>query len=291
MAMDKIQDIGRYPRALHQWIFRNLDFVADPNERNSFSNMIMGHFFDIDTTGLAINEPREFSTLELDKIKDVIGRLNNQEPIQYILGEADFYGRKFYVGPNVLIPRPETEWLVDQIVKGDYPGQSAVLDIGTGSGCIAISLKLELARASVTGIDIEEKTLQCAMKNAIRHQVEVDWRKMDILTGELSPLSYDIVVGNPPYVRECEKSLMLKNVVDHEPHSALFVSDRDPLVFYKAIARKGYGALRGGGNIYLEINEAFGREVTGLLENEGFEKVQVVKDLQQKDRIVKGVKG
>lgn len=290
MAIDKIQDIGRYPRALHQWIFRNLDFLPDPNERNSLSYLIMGHFFDIDSTALALNEPHGFSLQELDKIKDVIGRLSNHEPIQYILGEADFYGRKFYVGPGVLIPRPETEWLVDGIVRGGHPEQSEVLDIGTGSGCIAISLKLELPHAVVTGIDIEEKTLQWAIKNAVRHQAEVDWRKMDILTDKLPSFAYDIVVGNPPYVLESEKPLMLKNVLDYEPHSALFVSDQDPLVFYKAIARKGYSALREGGNIYLEINEAFGRQVADLLENEGFKKVQVVKDLQQKDRIVKGVK-
>ena len=290
MEMDKTQDISRYPRALRQWIFDNLNFMDDENERHSISYLIMDHFFGIDRTGLAMNKSQHFSAGKLDKMKVVIGRLNNHEPIQYILGEADFYGRKFYVDPNVLIPRAETEVLVDLIVKESHMGQPNILDIGTGSGCIAINLKLELSGASVTGVDIEEKALQCAMKNGARYGADIDWGQVDILADKLSPLSYDIVVSNPPYVRESERALMLKNVIDYEPHSALFVSDRDPLMFYRAIAGKAYDALRDGGKIYLEINEAFGEEVVNLLKKEGFEKVRVIGDLQQKDRIVKAIK-
>lgn len=264
--------------------------MGDENERHSISYLIMDHLFGIDRTALAMNESQQFSAGKLDEMKAIVDRLNSHEPIQYILGEADFYGRKFYVDPNVLIPRAETELLVDLTVKDNHVGQPDVLDIGTGSGCIAISLKLELSGASVTGVDIEEKALQCAMKNAARYGADIDWDQVDILAGKLTPLCYDIVVSNPPYVRESERALMLKNVIDYEPHSALFVSDRDPLMFYRAIAGKAYDALRDGGKIYLEINEAFGEEVVNLLKTAGFEEVHVIRDLQQKDRIVKAIK-
>ena len=279
-----------YPRTLCQWIFENLNFMPGVEERNSHSYMIIDHFFDIDRTSLAINQPREFSAEDFDNISAVISRLKNHEPIQYILGEADFYGRKFYVDASVLIPRPETELIVDLIVKENPVEKLNILDICTGSGCIALSLKLELVKVAVTGIDVCEKTLQCAMKNAVRHQVHIDWLKSDILAEELPPFFYDVIVSNPPYVRECEKALMLKNVLDYEPHLALFVSDRDPLIFYQAIAKKGFNALKPGGKIYLEINEAFGDEVVRVLESEGFKQVLVVKDFQEKDRIVKGIK-
>ncbi|MCG8322460.1 MAG: peptide chain release factor N(5)-glutamine methyltransferase [Cytophagales bacterium] len=288
--MDKTQHIHRYPRALRQWIIQSLSFVADVNERNSFSYMIMDHYFDIDSMGLAMNESREISPAELDNIKGVIRRLKDNEPIQYIFEEADFYGRKFHVNSNVLIPRQETELLVDRIIKENQGGKPYILDIGTGSGCIAVSLKIALKDASVTGMDVSEDALHCAKSNAARYHAGIHWDKSDILLDDLPAFSCDIIVSNPPYVRECEKALMMKNVLDYEPHSALFVSDRDPLVFYFAIAKKGFQALRTGGRIYLEINEAFGREVMNVLESEGFVQIQVLKDLQSKDRIVKGVK-
>ena len=288
--MDNAQNTDKRPARLRQWITGELNFMADVNERNSLANMVLAHFFDVDSTRLAMNEPLEFGTGDLDSIRKVIRRLRNNEPIQYILGEADFYGRKFYVDSHVLIPRQETELLVDAIVKENAGGDPVILDIGTGSGCIAVSLKMELKKAPITGLDVSEKALDCAMKNAARHGAGVNWQMANILVDELSPAVFDIVVSNPPYVCDGEKSLMQRNVLDYEPHLALFVPDRDPLIYYRAIAQKGFSALREGGKIYLEINEAFGDEMVKLLENQGFEEVEVWQDLQQKDRIVKGIK-
>ena len=289
--MDNAQHTDKRPARLRQWIIGELGFVADVNERNSLANMVLDHFFDVDSTRLAINEPLEFEADVLDRIGKVIGRLQNNEPIQYILGEADFYGRKFYVDSHVLIPRQETELLVDAIIKENSGGEPVIVDIGTGSGCIAVSLKMALKKALVTGLDVSQKALDCAKKNAARHGAGVNWQVADILLEELSPAVFDIVVSNPPYVREGEKPRMQKNVLDYEPHLALFVPDSDPLIYYRAIAQKGFSALRTGGKIYLEINEAFGDEVVKLLENQGFGQVVVWQDLQQKDRIVKGIKG
>ena len=289
--MNNAQHTDKRPARLRQWIIGELGFVADVNERNSLANMVLDHFFDVDSTRLAINEPLEFKAGVLDRIGKVIGRLQNNEPIQYILGEADFYGRKFYVDSHVLIPRQETELLVDAIIKENSGGEPVIVDIGTGSGCIAVSLKMALKKALVTGLDVSQKALDCAKKNAARHAAGVNWQVADILLDELSPAVFDIVVSNPPYVREGEKRRMQKNVLDYEPHLALFVPDSDPLIYYRAIAQKGFSALRAGGKIYLEINEAFGDEVVKLLENQGFGQVVVWQDLQQKDRIVKGMKG
>lgn len=289
--MDNAQHTDKRPARLRQWIIGELGFVADVNERNSLANMVLDHFFDVDSTRLAINEPLEFEADVLDRIGKVIGRLQNNEPIQYILGEADFYGRKFYVDSHVLIPRQETELLVDAIIKENSGGEPVIVDIGTGSGCIAVSLKMALKKALVTGLDVSQKALDCAKKNAARHGAGVNWQVADILLEELSPAVFDIVVSNPPYVREGEKPRMQKNVLDYEPHLALFVPDSDPLIYYRAIAQKAFSALRTGGKIYLEINEAFGDEVVKLLENQGFGQVVVWQDLQQKDRIVKGIKG
>ena len=279
------------PIALRQWIAGKLNFVTPENERNSLSLMIMEHLLGIDNLRLALNELQKFEQSDLGKIEEVVARLKNNEPIQYIFGEADFYGRKFYVDENVLIPRQETELLVDYIVKEQGVGDPHILDIGTGSGCIAVSLYKELGNSSVAGLDVSTKALDCAKKNAKKYGAEIDWYAADILAEDLPGVSYDVIVSNPPYVRDSEKALMLGNVLDYEPHLALFVSDQDPLIFYRTIATKAFQVLRNTGNIYMEINEAFGNEVMDLLKREGFEQIRVIKDLQQKDRIVSAAKG
>ncbi len=216
-----------------------------------------------------------------------LSRINNQEPIQYIIGEELFYGRKFKVNPSVLIPRPETELLVDKIKSFAHQYKSKtlrILDIGTGSGCIAISLALEIPRSIVTAVDISEDALNYAQKNAALLQANVNFLKLDILNEEIKS-QFDLIVSNPPYISKEEKNAMRKNVLDYEPHLALFAPGSDPLVFYKEIALKGKKALAGGGSLWLELNEHFGEEVKTILEKIGYKNIQLFKDLDNKNRI------
>lgn len=224
-------------------------------------------------------------------IIDIVSQLKLQKPIQYILGEADFFGLIFTVTPEVLIPRQETEELVDWIIKSTGHNPKSILDIGTGSGCIAISLAANLEKSQVTAIDISPSALDLAKKNAIRNSVHVDFHAKDILDldNSIPNTPFDIIVSNPPYVRESEKKLMKANVLDHEPSTALFVHDNNPLIFYSTIAKRAHELLKSGGAIYCEINEAFGKELFQLFNNSGFEEVEVRKDLNGKDRMLKAI--
>jgi len=219
-----------------------------------------------------------------------LNRINNHEPIQYILGEEIFYGRKFKVNPSVLIPRPETELLIDTIKSFTLQSQNKslrILDIGTGSGCIAISLALEIGDSVVTAIDVSEEALVCARQNAASLKANVNFFKLDILNEEIKS-QYDLIVSNPPYISVQEKSRMNKNVLDYEPHLALFAPGTDPLVFYQTIALKSKKALAGGGSLWFELNEHFGEDVKVILEEQDYRKVQILKDLDNKDRIAVG---
>ncbi|MCH6233903.1 peptide chain release factor N(5)-glutamine methyltransferase [Cognataquiflexum rubidum] len=212
-------------------------------------------------------------------------------PIQYILGKAPFYGREFEVSPSVLIPRSETEELVHLILKENPKEGLRILDIGTGSGCIPISLDLEMNTPTVFGIDISEEALEIAKRNAGLLQSKVAFSRMDILKEDLPFEDLDIIVSNPPYVRYSEKELMHTNVLAHEPHLALFVYDEDPLLFYSVVSQKAKNSLKPGGKIYFEINEAFGKETRHLMEKSGYEEVTIFEDLNGKQRMIRGVKG
>ncbi|MEQ1584394.1 MAG: peptide chain release factor N(5)-glutamine methyltransferase [Cyclobacteriaceae bacterium] len=214
-------------------------------------------------------------------------RINNHEPIQYILGEEIFYGRKFKVNPSVLIPRPETELLVDKIKSFAHQSKNKtlrILDIGTGSGCIAISLALEIPGLVVTAVDVSEDALACAKQNATSLMAPVNFLRLDILNEEITS-QFDLIVSNPPYISKEEISTIRRNVLDYEPHLALFAPGRDPLVFYKVIALKSRKALAGGGSLWFELNEHFGEDVKIILEDLDYKKVQIFKDLDNKDRI------
>jgi release factor glutamine methyltransferase len=219
-----------------------------------------------------------------------IERINNHEPIQYILGEAFFYGRLFKVNPAVLIPRPETELLVREIIsyeqkmKGDL---MRILDIGTGSGCIAISLALEIKNATVLATDVSPTALNCAKENSLLLGASVRFIDHDILKEALTE-SFDLIVSNPPYISFEEKPSMKPNVLKFEPHLALFASEADPLLFYKKIIEKSKKSLSAHGSLWFEINEHFGQEVMGLLKAHGFVDIQIIKDLDGKERIVSG---
>ncbi|MCE7057489.1 peptide chain release factor N(5)-glutamine methyltransferase [Algoriphagus sp. AGSA1] len=220
------------------------------------------------------------------KIFDDFERLKTGEPIQYIIGKGPFYGRDFHVSPHTLIPRNETEELVHLIIKENPTSGLRILDIGTGTGCIPISLALELDHPEVFGVDISEEALEIAAKNAEELGAKVIFSSCDILTELPEVEALDILVSNPPYIPVQEKSQMHKNVLDFEPGLALFVSNEDPLIFYRTIAEKGKQLLKPDGKLYFEINEKYGNEVAELMTNLGYFEVQVLKDLNGKDRIV-----
>jgi release factor glutamine methyltransferase len=216
-----------------------------------------------------------------------IQRINQHEPIQYILGTAQFYGRWFQVNTSVLIPRPETELLVNEVIKRAKSSQNnlQILDIGTGSGCIAITLALEIPESKVTAMDISEGALACANQNADHMHAAIRLQKSDILKDEIET-KFDIIVSNPPYIAMDEKVSMNRNVLEHEPHLALFAPEQDPLAFYKAIAHKSKSALAPSGVVWVEINQRYGNEVKNIFEIQGFKHTQIIKDLDSKDRIL-----
>ncbi len=217
-------------------------------------------------------------------------RLNNHEPLQYVLGEAEFYGRKFMVNPAVLIPRPETELLVRLVVDHflDNKQKIRLLDIGTGSGCIAITLALELHSSTVFATDISSDALDIAKENAKQLKAKVQFDVHDILNDSISMGPLDAVVSNPPYILENEKPLLEKKVVEYEPAQALFVPDSNPLLFHTAIAEKARQSLKPGGLLLTEINESLGKETAALFRSFGYTDVKIIKDLDGKDRVVIG---
>jgi len=225
---------------------------------------------------------------------NIIERLNNNEPIQYILGETEFYGRRFLVNDSVLIPRPETEELVKYIIDKQKTQfsvkrkQLSILDIGTGSGCIAISIAKELPNFIVSAYDISKNALETAKKNAELNKADVNFEKVDILKPPFIR-SFNIIVSNPPYVTKQEIYRMQKNVLDFEPHLALFVEDSEPLIFYEAIANFAFNNLTDNGLVAVEINEALGEETTNVFRRKGFSEVEIIKDMHQKDRFVSAI--
>lgn len=239
--------------------------------------------------GLSQTEVLSGKKLEVspDEFDPFILRINQHEPIQYILGEAHFYGSVFKVNSSVLIPRPETELLVDEICRFARKGMrpKTLLDIGTGSGCIAISLARELSETTIEAIDISDAALACAAENAASLNAQVTFSKVDILRENI-PGVFDLIVSNPPYITSAEKRSMNKNVLEFEPHQALFAPGTDPTIFYKAIGEKARKSLSSGGSLWFEINEHYGTELRKLMEVLGYQQIQIIKDLDNKDRIL-----
>jgi release factor glutamine methyltransferase len=226
-----------------------------------------------------------------EKFKRALARLKNWEPVQYIIGITDFYGLTFRVDRRVLIPRPETEELAEWVIRENSGKSVGILDIGTGSGCIAITLAKNLPLAKVSACDISEEALALAGVNAEINRAAVRFFPMDVLNGNVHvPEKADVIVSNPPYVRQGEKTLMRRNVLDFEPAKALFVPDDNPLVFYRSIALMGRKFLNDGGRLYMEINEQFPADLTRLLENTGYYGIEVRRDLAGKPRMIKGMK-
>lgn len=220
------------------------------------------------------------------ELEDILQRLSRFEPLQYIEGRTLFLGRELLVAPGVLIPRPETEELVELMLK-EIPADARILDVGTGSGCIAISLAKELPDALVTAWDVSPEALSVARANARKLQANVRFVECDVLACQVDEVGqYDVIVSNPPYVTEAEKADMEPNVLQWEPSLALFVPDDDPLRFYRRIAVLGRDMLADGGRLYFEINRAYGREMVEMLRAMGYVGVRVEKDLSQNDRFV-----
>ena len=226
------------------------------------------------------------SSKKEQELEDILQRLSRFEPLQYIEGRTLFLGREFWVAPGVLIPRPETEELVELMLK-EIPADARILDVGTGSGCIAISLAKELPDALVTAWDVSPEALSVARANARKLQADVRFVECDVLACQVDEVGlYDVIVSNPPYVTEAEKADMEPNVLQWEPSLALFVPDDDPLRFYRRIAVLGRDMLADGGRLYFEINRAYGREMVEMLRTMGYVRVRVEKDLSQNDRFV-----
>jgi release factor glutamine methyltransferase len=265
--------------------------IYPKRELSSMIRLIMERVCHVPAYQLLAGIKREPSEIESKEIQDIVSRLKTAEPLQYIIGIADFYSLEFEVTPSVLIPRPETEELVDMILHEHADLEGGILDVGTGSGCIAITLSKHLPNANVTGIDISPEALSVARRNAERNEVNTAFRQADILSSEPTmpflPTNFDLIVSNPPYVMEQEKATMEKNVLDYEPSLALFVPDADPLLFYKAIARFGRTHLNPGGQLYFEINPLRGNECAGMLHEAGYKDIQLLRDLSGKERFIK----
>jgi release factor glutamine methyltransferase len=293
--------IGEAERYIREQLYN----IYDHNESANIALLVLEDCTGLSGTDIIMNKERKISSEQESKIARHIQRLQQHEPIQYIMNKAWFYGMKLYVDKAVLIPRPETEELVDWIIKdvkasgkdvferrpmeADVTTQLKILDIGTGSGCIALALKKRLLKAEVWGCDRSEEALNVARRNGSDLDIRVDFQGINFLDAaqQRSLPTVDIIVSNPPYIPINEKEEMNANVVHYEPHEALFVPNDDPLLFYKAIVHFAKKRLYENGAIYMEIHEGLGSEVVSLLNNEGYQNVELKKDMQGKDRMIK----
>lgn len=263
------------------------------DEIQTMAYMILENTLTLSRTDVLTEREVKFTSADENAIRNALRRINSQEPIQYVFGWTEFYGRKFNVNPDVLIPRPETEGLVS-LVK-EYTRRRnisgpRILDIGTGSGCIAVTLALEIRGSKVFATDISEKALETARQNAAALKAVVGFFNNNIIDQDIPVEPLDVVISNPPYIPLSEKPSMKNNVIRFEPPQALFVSDGDPVVFYRSIAKKAFASLDSGGLLAVEINERFGSDVASILTDLGFADVRILKDLFQKERIVKGIR-
>lgn len=272
-------------------ITKSIRDVYDNNEASNIAELLIEHITRLPRIERLLKKNEIFSTSQMEFLEISVERLQKHEPIQYIIHETWFAGLKFYVDKNVLIPRPETEELVEWIVN-ELKNQKLkvkILDVGTGSGCIAIALKNKLPHTEVWACDKSDEALTVARINADALDATIDFVSLDFLDeGQRKQLpNVDIIVSNPPYVMQNEKLQMRKNVIDNEPSIALFVPDNDPLIFYEAIAEFGKEKLNKGGSIYMEINESLGTQAKELFQSNGYHSVKIKKDLQGKDRMMK----
>ncbi|MGV8963529.1 MAG: peptide chain release factor N(5)-glutamine methyltransferase [Candidatus Saccharimonadaceae bacterium] len=261
-----------------------------PGEVRAYTMLILKDVCNLSLSDIVACKFNDLSDNEKYKINDIVNRLMNNEPIQYILGRTEFYGLDFKIDSSVLIPRPETEELVEWILLSTEKVNPHILDIGTGSGCIAVALANNMRYATVEGWDISVEALLIANENAFLNNVSVQFTNVDVLNTQFTNKYYDIVVSNPPYIKELEKEHMERNVIDFEPHLALFVPNDDALIFYNRIADIAIKQLNNNGLIYFEINQAKGEEVVQLLKDKNFANVELKKDISGNSRMVRAMK-
>ena len=273
--MEKVSNIIPYFR-------KELSAIFNDREVLNWAYLSIEYLLGYNRSECIIHSEKSIDIRVSDKLKNIIADLKTNKPFQYILGETYFYGLKIIINMHTLIPRPETEELVDWVLKENF---NSALDLGTGSGCIAIALA-KYSNADISAIDISEQALKIAKENAILNSVKVNWSQQDIL-GNQSLAKVDLLVSNPPYVLNSEKERMQKNILEYEPHLALFVPDNDPLIFYKKIADIATESLNAGGKLFFEINEYFANELITILTHIGFVDIQLKKDINDRDRMIK----
>lgn len=271
-----------------QHFFTELSALFPETEIQSFFHLLTKFKLKLSRIEVALQPEYSINEDDLNYLQNAVVDLKKQIPVQYIIGETEFYGLTFKVNNNVLIPRPETEELVNWIVS-DYKNESElkILDFGTGSGCIAISLAKFFPKAQIYAVDVSKEALEVAKANASKNKVDISFVEANILDIEILEEKYDIIVSNPPYIRELEKELMQKNVVENEPHLALFVKNENPLIFYDKIADLAIHNLTKNGSLYFEINQYLGDKMTDLLTSKGFKNCVVKKDFYDVDRMIK----
>jgi release factor glutamine methyltransferase len=271
---------------------KELSLLYDAYEAESFFYLILENKHKLRQIDLALNHELAFSDADLDVWSVFLKELKKEVPVQYLLGKTNFFGLDFEVNQNVLIPRPETEelveWIINENKHNDKLKKLKILDIGTGSGCIAVSLAKNLPNAEVYAMDVSKKAINTAKKNALNNHVEITFILKNVLELEILKSDYDIIVSNPPYVRNLEKQEIKKNVLDYEPHLALFVDDNDALVFYQKITELAQKNLVENGQLYFEINQYLGKEMIELLEKMDFRDIELRKDIYDNDRMIKG---
>lgn len=281
----------------YETLWQRLTDIYETGEAKAIVRLVLEVRFGLTMTDILCGKIEKLTTVEQKDLNHIIQRLETGEPVQYVLGEAEFGGRTFHVEPGVLIPRPETyelcQWIMEERRGKKEEGRNtSILDIGTGSGCIACTLAAELADAEVTAWDISDDALRIATENAKRTNVHVSFEKVDVLNTSLlnreSPATgLDIIVSNPPYICNKERATMERNVLEHEPELALFVPDDDPLLFYRTIARFAAKALNPGGALYFEINPLYVSEMQQMLSKEGFSHTEIRNDQFGKQRFTK----
>jgi release factor glutamine methyltransferase len=288
-----------------QYIMEQLRGIYEEQEAINITNLAIEHATGLSKTQRVEKKQTELSEPELEQLQKDLSRLKIYEPIQYVMNKTWFYGMELYVDKNVLIPRPETEELVQWIIsdmkasrkdvfirrsmEADETTQLKILDVGTGSGCIALALKNAMPKAEVWGCDVSDEALNVARRNGSTLNIRVDFQGVNFLdeAQQKHLPTVDVIVSNPPYVPLKDKDQMHLNVVKHEPHTALFVPNEDPLIFYKALAQFGKKRLYKGGSIFMEIHEGLGQDVVAIFEMHGYSNIELRRDMQGKDRMVK----
>jgi release factor glutamine methyltransferase len=271
-----------------QYINKELSGFYPSSEVHGFIRLILENVCQIGYSDIFLHHDMKISEADKEKIHKIVRRLKTFEPIQYILGETEFYNLKLKVKTGVFIPRPETEELVEWIINSNNLTAPEILDVGTGSGCIALALKKNIEGSRVTAIDILEDAIVVARENAVANKLEINFIRGDFFQAEHKTVDFfDIIVSNPPYVTEAEKPGLETNVLQYEPEQALFVPDNNPLKYYSAVAGFAGSCLKEGGWIYFEINGKFGNETLNLLKMKGFRNPETKKDINGKDRMVR----